>query len=105
MAVARAAAEESGLPLYRYLGGSGAMQLPVPMMNVINGGAHANNSLDMQEFMIVPVGAPSLPRGGALRRRGVPCAEEAPRRQGHADAVGDEGGFAPSLETTRRRSS
>src|SRR5579871_1788677 len=58
MAVARAAAEESGLPLYRYFGGMGGMQLPVPMMNVINGGAHANNSLDLQEFMIIPVGAP-----------------------------------------------
>src|SRR5207245_7888456 len=60
MAVARAAAEESGLPLYRYFGGSGGMQMPVPMMNVINGGAHANNSLDLQEFMIVPVGAASF---------------------------------------------
>ena len=56
MAVARAAAEESGLPLYRYFGGMGGMQMPVPMMNVINGGAHANNSLDLQEFMIIPVG-------------------------------------------------
>ena len=60
MAVARAAAEESGLPLYRYFGGMGGMQLPVPMMNVINGGAHANNNLDLQEFMIIPVGAPSF---------------------------------------------
>ncbi|MFT4103696.1 MAG: phosphopyruvate hydratase, partial [Burkholderiaceae bacterium] len=60
MAVAKAAAEESGLPLYRYFGGSGAMSLPVPMMNVINGGAHANNNLDLQEFMIIPVGAPSF---------------------------------------------
>ena len=70
-----------GLPLYRYFGGSGAMQMPVPMMNVINGGAHANNNLDLQEFMIIPVGAPTLPRSAALRRRGVPCAEEDPRRQ------------------------
>jgi enolase len=60
MAVAKAAAEESGLPLYRYFGGSGPMQMPVPMMNVINGGAHANNNLDLQEFMIMPVGAPSF---------------------------------------------
>src|SRR5690606_4617076 len=60
MAIARASAEESGLPLYRYFGGSGAMSLPVPMMNVINGGAHANNSLDLQEFMILPVGAPTF---------------------------------------------
>jgi enolase len=60
MAVAKAAAEEAGLPLYRYFGGSGAMQLPVPMMNVINGGAHADNNLDIQEFMIIPVGAPTF---------------------------------------------
>src|SRR5712672_3387209 len=60
MAVAKAAAEESGLPLYRYFGGSGAMQLPVPMMNIVNGGAHANNSLDIQEFMIVPVSQPTF---------------------------------------------
>ena len=60
MAVARAAAEESGLPLFRYFGGMGAVQMPVPMMNVINGGAHANNNLDLQEFMIIPVGAPSF---------------------------------------------
>ena len=60
MAVARAAAEESGLPLYRYFGGSGQMALPVPMMNVINGGAHANNNLDLQEFMIIPLGAPTF---------------------------------------------
>ena len=60
MAVARAAAEESGLPLYRYFGGSAAMQMPVPMMNVVNGGAHANNNLDLQELMIIPVGAPSF---------------------------------------------
>ena len=62
MAVAKAAAEESGLPLYRYFGGCGQMQMPVPMINVINGGAHANNSLDLQEFMIVPVGAASFRR-------------------------------------------
>ena len=60
MAVAKAAAEESGLPLYRYFGGSGAMQMPVPMMNVINGGAHANNSLDVQEFMVIPISAQSF---------------------------------------------
>ena len=74
-----------GLPLYRYLGGAGAMQLPVPMMNVINGGAHANNSLDLQEFMIVPVGLPTLPRRVALRRRDVPRAEEADQGQRHVD--------------------
>ena len=107
LAVAKAAAEEAGLPLYRYLGGSGAMQMPVPMMNVINGGAHADNSLDMQEFMILPVGAPTLPRSAALRRRGLPHAEEDPASTaGLTTAVGDEGGFAPNLSpTTKRRSS
>ena len=74
--MAKAAADESSLPLYRYLGGAGEMQLPVPLMNVINGGAHANNKLDLQEFMIVPLGAPTLPRSAALRRRGLPHAEE-----------------------------
>ncbi|MBW8848791.1 MAG: phosphopyruvate hydratase [Burkholderiales bacterium] len=84
MAVARAAAEESGLPLYRYFGGMGGMQLPVPMMNVINGGAHANNSLDLQELMIIPVGAPLKK---ILGDKGI------------STAVGDEGGFAPSVES------
>ncbi len=97
MAVAKAAADECGLPLYRYFGGAGAMQMPVPQMNIINGGAHANNSLDMQEFMIIPVGAQSFRdalRCGAevfhalkalLQKRGMPT------------TVGDEGGFAPNL--------
>ncbi len=99
MAVARAAAEEAGLPLYRYFGGMGGVQLPVPMMNVINGGAHANNSLDLQEFMIIPVGRAHLPRSRALGRRGVPRAQEAIiHDQGMSTAVGDEGGFAPSVE-------
>ncbi len=97
MAVARAAAEESGLPLYRYFGGMGGMQMPVPMMNVINGGAHANNNLDLQEFMIVPVGATSF-------REALRCGAEvfhALRKiidaRGMSTAVGDEGGFAPSV--------
>ena len=97
MAVARAAAEESGLPLYRYFGGSGAMQMPVPMMNVINGGAHANNSLDIQEFMIVPVGAQSF-------REALRCGAEVFHAlkklldgKGMPTTVGDEGGFAPNL--------
>src|SRR5687767_12542653 len=96
MAVARAAAEESGLPLYRYFGGSGAMHMPVPMMNVINGGAHANNRLDFQEFMIVPVGAQSF-------REALRCGAEIFQRlkalidaKGMSTAVGDEGGFAPA---------
>jgi enolase len=97
LAVAKAAAEESGLPLHRYLGGAGAMAMPVPMMNVINGGAHADNSLDMQEFMIVPVGFTSF-------REALRCGSEvfhALRKlladRGLSTAVGDEGGFAPRL--------
>jgi enolase len=97
MAVARAAAEESGLPLYRYLGGVGSMHMPVPMMNVINGGAHANNSLDLQEFMIVPVGAQSF-------RDALRCGAEIFQTlkkllsdKGMPTTVGDEGGFAPNF--------
>jgi enolase len=98
LAVAKAAAEESGLPLYRYLGGSGRMQLPVPMMNVINGGAHANNSLDLQEFMVIPVGLPNF-------RDALRCGAEIFQTlkklidaRGMPTTVGDEGGFAPSLK-------
>ena len=97
VAVAKAAALEVGLPLYRYLGGSGPMSLPVPMMNVINGGAHANNSLDIQEFMIMPVGARSF-------REALRCGAEIFHTlkkicadKGYSTAVGDEGGFAPNL--------
>ena len=97
LAVAKAAAEESGLPLHRYLGGAGAMAMPVPMMNVINGGAHADNGLDMQEFMIVPVGFASF-------REALRCGSEvfqALRKlltdRKLSTAVGDEGGFAPRL--------
>ena len=97
MAVAKAAAEESGLPLYRYFGGSGPMQMPVPMMNIINGGQHANNSLDFQEFMILPVGQGSF-------REALRCGAEVFHslkklldQKGFSTAVGDEGGFAPSL--------
>ncbi len=97
MAVAKAAAEEAGLPLYRYFGGAGPMQMPVPMMNVINGGAHANNNLDMQEFMILPVGVTSF-------REALRCGAEIFQTlkklldaRGMPTTVGDEGGFAPSL--------
>jgi len=97
MAVAKAAAEESGLPLYRYFGGSGAMSMPVPMMNVINGGAHANNSLDIQEFMILPVGVKSF-------RDALRCGAEVFQhlkklvdKKGYPTTVGDEGGFAPNV--------
>lgn len=99
MAVAKAAAEESGLPLYRYLGGSGSMAMPVPMMNVVNGGAHANNSIDMQEFMIIPVGSTSF-------REALRCGAEVFHTlkklidgKGMPTTVGDEGGFAPSLQS------
>src|SRR5262245_3501833 len=97
MAVAKAAAEESGLPLYRYFGGSGSMAMPVPMMNVINGGAHANNNLDIQEFMILPVGVKSF-------REALRCGAEIFQhlkklvdKKGYPTTVGDEGGFAPNV--------
>ena len=99
MAVAKGAAEEAGLPLYRYFGGSGPMQMPVPMMNVVNGGAHANNNLDLQEFMIVPVGAKSF--SDALRC-GAEVFQALKKLIGDkrmSTAVGDEGGFAPDLPT------
>ena len=99
MAVARAAADEAGLPLYRYFGGSGAMQMPVPMMNIVNGGAHANNSLDIQEFMIMPVSMTSF-------REALRCGAEvfhALKTILHAQhmptQVGDEGGFAPNFKS------
>jgi enolase len=98
MAVAKAAAEESGLPLYRYFGGSGAMSLPVPMMNVINGGAHANNNLDLQEFMILPVGAPSLREALRYGAEVFHSLKKLIHDRGMSTAVGDEGGFAPSVE-------
>ena len=97
MAVARAAAEESGLPLYRYFGGSGAMQLPVPMMNVINGGAHANNNLDLQELMIIPVGAPSFREAVRYGAEVFHALKKIIDAKGMSTAVGDEGGFAPSV--------
>ncbi len=97
MAVARGAAEESGLPLYRYLGGSGPMQMPVPMMNVVNGGAHANNNLDIQEFMIVPVGAKSFSDALRCGAEVFQALKKLVGERGASTAVGDEGGFAPDL--------
>jgi enolase len=97
MAVARAAAEESGLPLYRYFGGMGRMQMPVPMMNVINGGEHANNNLDMQEFMIIPVGAPSFREALRYGAEVFHALKKILHDKGISTAVGDEGGFAPSV--------
>ena len=99
MAVARAAAEESGLPLYRYFGGMGAVQLPVPMMNVINGGAHANNNLDLQEFMIIPVGAPSFREALRYGAETFHALKKIINSRGMSTAVGDEGGFAPKCES------
>ena len=97
LAVARAAAEESGLPLYRYLGGMNGCQLPVPMMNVINGGAHANNSLDLQEFMIIPVGAPSFREALRQGAEVFHALKKIINDKGMPTAVGDEGGFAPNV--------
>ncbi len=97
MAVAKAAAEQAGLPLYRYFGGSGPMRLPVPMMNVINGGAHANNNLDIQEFMIIPVGAPTFREAIRYGAEVFHSLKKIIHDQGMSIAVGDEGGFAPNV--------
>ena len=97
MAVARAAADESGLSLYRYFGGSGPMSMPVPMMNVINGGAHANNTLDLQEFMILPLGAASFREALRMGAEVFHALKKLIHGQGMSTAVGDEGGFAPNV--------
>jgi enolase len=97
MAVAKAAAEESGLPLYRYFGGSGPMQMPVPMMNIINGGEHANNSLDFQEFMIIPVSQNSFREALRCGAEVFHALKKLLDKKGFSTAVGDEGGFAPNL--------
>jgi enolase len=97
MAVARAAAEESGLPLYRYFGGMGRMQMPVPMMNVVNGGAHANNNLDLQELMIIPIGAPSFREALRYGAEVFHALKKILHDKGMSIAVGDEGGFAPNV--------
>lgn len=99
MAVARAAAEDAGLPLYRYLGGAGPMALPVPMMNVINGGEHANNSLNIQEFMIMPVGAKSFREALRCGAEVFHALKKLCNDKGFPTTVGDEGGFAPNLNT------
>jgi enolase len=97
MAVARAAAEEAGLPLYRYFGGMGSVQMPVPMMNVINGGEHANNNLDLQELMIIPVGAPSFREALRWGAEVFHALKKILHDKGISTAVGDEGGFAPNV--------
>ena len=98
LAVAKAAAEESGLPLYRYLGGSGPMSMPVPMMNVINGGVHANNNIDLQEFMIVPLGAQSFREALRYGAEIFHTLKKMLNEKNMATTVGDEGGYAPNLE-------
>jgi len=97
MAVARAAAEEAGLPLYRYFGGMAAVQMPVPMMNVVNGGAHANNNLDLQELMIIPIGASSFREAVRYGAEVFHALKKILHDKGMSIAVGDEGGFAPNV--------
>ena len=99
MAVARAAAVESGLPLYAYLGGSGAVRLPVPMMNILNGGKHADNSVDFQEFMAMPVGAPSFTEALRYGAETFHALKSILHKKNYSTAVGDEGGFAPNLKS------
>jgi enolase len=99
MAVARAAAAEYGLPLYRYLGGAGANTLPTPMMNILNGGAHADNNVDFQEFMVMPVGAPSFSEALRWGVEVFHTLKGVLRKRGYNTAVGDEGGFAPSVKS------
>jgi enolase len=99
LAAAKAAAAEAGLPLWRYLGGEAAHVLPVPMMNVLNGGAHADNRIDFQEFMVVPVGAPSFGEGLRVGVEVFHALKRTLHEQGLSTAVGDEGGFAPELDS------
>jgi enolase len=99
MAVARAAAQECGLPLYRYLGGIGACTLPVPMMNILNGGSHADNSIDIQEFMVMPIGASSFSEGLRMGTEIFHHLKKVLKSKGYSTNVGDEGGFAPNLKS------
>src|SRR4029453_15010614 len=101
MAVARAAAQSHGLSLFRYIGGVKASVLPVPMMNIVNGGAHADNNVDLQEFMIMPIGAPSLPEAVRMGAEVFHTLKKILHDSGHATAVGDEGGFAPNLKSNQ----
>ena len=102
LAVAKAAAEDAGLPLYRYVGGADAHVLPVPMMNVINGGAHADNNIDLQEFMVVPVGAESFAEALRIGSETFHSLKALLHGRGLVTAVGDEGGFAPNLESNEQ---
>lgn len=97
--MAKAAALSMGLPLYQYLGGVNAKELPVPMMNILNGGAHADNNVDIQEFMIMPVGADSFAEALRINAEIYQALKKVLKDKGLATAVGDEGGFAPNLES------
>ncbi|MCC6635814.1 MAG: phosphopyruvate hydratase [Chitinophagaceae bacterium] len=99
MAVAKAAAEEAGLPLYRYVGGTNAKTLPVPMMNILNGGAHADNKIDFQEFMIMPVGAANFSEGLRWGTEIFHTLKSVLKKKGYSTNVGDEGGFAPNIQS------
>ncbi|HOJ60473.1 MAG TPA: phosphopyruvate hydratase [bacterium] len=99
MAVARAAAQAAGLPLYAYLGGPGAVRLPVPMMNILNGGKHADNSVDLQEFMVMPIGAPTFAEALRYGAETFHALKKILSQKGYATSVGDEGGFAPNLKS------
>jgi enolase len=101
LAVARAAADSAGLPLYRYVGGPNAHLLPVPMMNILNGGAHADTNVDIQEFMIAPIGAPTFGEGLRQGTEVYHALKAVLKKQGLATGVGDEGGFAPDLKSNR----
>jgi enolase len=99
MAVAKAAAEESGLPLFRYIGGTNAKTLPIPMMNILNGGAHADNKIDFQEFMVMPVGAPTFSEGLRWGVEIFHALKTVLKKKGFSTNVGDEGGFAPNIQS------
>jgi enolase len=99
MAVSKAAAQEAGLPLYRYIGGTNAKTLPVPMMNILNGGAHADNKIDFQEFMVMPVGAPSFSEGLRWGVEIFHALKTVLKKKGYSTNVGDEGGFAPNIQS------
>jgi enolase len=99
LAVAKSAAEDAGLPLYHYLGGPNAKELPVPMMNVLNGGAHADNTVDIQEFMIIPAGASSCTEAIRIGAEVFHHLKSVLKKKGHNTSVGDEGGFAPNLKS------
>ena len=99
MAVAKAAAEEAGLPLFRYVGGTNAKTLPIPMMNILNGGAHADNKIDFQEFMVMPVGAESFSEGLQWGVDIFHALKSVLKKKGYSTNVGDEGGFAPNIQS------